>query len=140
MSTEDDRVSAIAIFENGWNRGEFGGLTHICAEPFTFHVHGRSRVTNLAELQAIVAGWRQGFPDLHFDLHDVVVEDGRVAVRATLTGTHRGHWNSRPPTGNAIAVDHFFLLRFEQGLLAEVFEVLDSATLERQLDPDREGA
>lgn len=136
MATEDDRAAAIAIFEDGWNRGAFDGLTRICAQPFAFHVHGRSRLTDLAELQAIVAGWRHGFPDLHFELHDVVAEDGRVAVRATFTGTHRGHWNGRPPTGNRIAVDHLFLLRFEAGVLAEVFEVLDSAALERQLAPE----
>lgn len=59
-----------------------------------------------------------------------------MAVRATLTGTHLGDWSGRPPTGNPIAVDHMFLLRFQDGLLVEVFEVLDSAELRRQLESD----
>ncbi|MDZ7708259.1 MAG: ester cyclase [Trueperaceae bacterium] len=139
MATEDDRAAAIAIFESGWNRGEFGGLDgHLrravrLSRPRPHTCHGPRRA------RAIVAGWRRGFPDLHFDLRDVVAEGGRVAIRATLTGTHRGEWNGRPPTANAIAVDHFFLLRFDQGLLVEVFEVLDSAALERQLEPGPSG-
>lgn len=138
MSLDDDRKAAIAIFEDGWNRGAFDQLERAFAPTFVLHVHGRSRVTDLAELEAIVAAWRRGFPDLRFDVADVVAEEGRVAVRATLTGTHRGEWNGRPPTGNRIAVDHMFLLRFEDGLLAEVFEVLDSAALRSQLEPNSE--
>jgi steroid delta-isomerase-like uncharacterized protein len=138
MALDHDRAAAIAIFEDGWNRGAFDRLEGLCAPTFAFHVHGRSRVTDLAELEAIVAAWRRGFPDLRFEIGDVVAEEGRVAVRATLTGTHRGEWNGRPPTGNRIAVDHIFLLRFEDGLLVEVFEVLDSAALRRQLEADPE--
>ncbi len=139
MAVEDDRVAAIAIFEDGWNRGAFDGLERVCAPTFTFRVHGRSRVTDLGELRTIVGGWRRGFPDLRFDVGDVVAEAGRVAVRATLTGTHLGDWNGRPPTGRRIAVDHMFLLRFEDGLLVEVFEVLDSAALRQQLEPSPQG-
>lgn len=136
---EDERAATIAIFEAGWNRGAFDGLERVCAPTFTLHVHGRSRVTDLGELETVVAAWRRGFPDLRFEIGDVVAEAGRVAVRATLTGTHLGEWSGRPPTGNRIAVDHMFLLRFREGLLIEVFEVLDSAALRRQLeaDPDR---
>lgn len=77
---------------------------------------------------------REGFPDLRFELHDVLSDGDRVAIRATLTGAHRGDWNGRPVRGRTIAVDHMFGLRFDAGRVVEVWEVLDSAMLRRQLD------
>ena len=128
-----NRGAAIAIFEDGWNRGEFERSRRVFAPTFTFHVHGTSREMNVAELERIVAAWRQGFPDLSFELHQVIAEDAMVAIRSTLTGTHLGPWRGTTPSGNAIAVDHMFFLRFDDDLLVEVWEVLDSAALEHQV-------
>ena len=74
-----------------------------------------------------------GFPDLRFDVHEVVANGDLVFLRATLVGTNLGPWRGRDPTGAKIAVDHMFMLRFEDGTLVTVWEVLDSASLERQL-------
>ncbi|MEX2502553.1 MAG: ester cyclase [Trueperaceae bacterium] len=138
MTIRHPRETAIAIFEDGWNRGAFDGLEDAFAPTFVFHVHGTARDMRLGDLRRIVASWREGFPDLRFALHDVLSDalgDGdRVAIRATLTGTHRGEWNGRPASGRAIAVDHAFWLRFDAGRVVEVWEVLDSALLRRQMD------
>ena len=128
-----NRAAAIAIFEDGWNRGEFEGLRRVFAPTFTFHVHGIAREMTVGELERIVATWRQGFPDLCFVLHEVIAEDAVVAIRSTLAGTHLGPWRGTTPSGNAIAVDHVFFLRFDDDVLVEVWEVLDSAALERQV-------
>lgn len=140
MALDDRRSAAIAIFERGWNLGAFGDVAGLFAPTFTLHVRGTSRTTTAAEFEAIVGTWRHGFPDLHFELHDVVVEGDLVALRATLTGTHLGAWGERPPSGRQIEVDHMFLLRFEGDRLVEVWEVLDSATLVRQLASASDGA
>lgn len=129
----DNRGAAIAIFEEGWNRGEFEGVRGVFASPFRFHVHGADREMHVGELERIVAAWRQGFPDLRFELHAVVAEGAVVAIRSTLTGTNLGSWRGTGPSGNAIAVDHMFFLRFDDDVLVEVWEVLDSAALERQV-------
>ena len=135
MSTpfEGHCATAIAIFTEGWNQGEFARLRPAFAPSFDFHVHGDARTMTLADLERIVASWRQAFPDLRFELHEVAEDADLVAVRATLIGTNLGPWRGRAPTGATIAVDHMFMLRFEDGTLVEVWEVLDSAELERQL-------
>jgi predicted ester cyclase len=33
---------------------------------------------------------RRVFPDLHFELHDIIEEGEVVATRSTMTGTHLG--------------------------------------------------
>jgi predicted ester cyclase len=42
------------------------------------------------------------FPDIHFDLQNIVIGPQGVFEEAHVTGTHRGVWLSNPPTGEAI--------------------------------------
>ena len=77
--------------------------------------------------------WHAGFPDFRFDIHAVVASGERAAVHATLRGTHRGQWHGLEPTGRSINVEHMFFLRFEEGLVVEVWELLDGSELRRQL-------
>jgi hypothetical protein len=39
------------------------------------------------------------FPDIHFDLQNIVIGPQGVCEEARVTGTHRGKWLERPPTG-----------------------------------------
>jgi len=39
------------------------------------------------------------FPDIHFDLTDIVIGPQGVFEVATMTGTHLGPWNGIAPTG-----------------------------------------
>ena len=37
------------------------------------------------------------FPDIHYTLDDIVVEGDKVAVRCTVTGTHKGEFMGHSP-------------------------------------------
>jgi predicted ester cyclase len=43
------------------------------------------------------------FPDVHFDLTDIVIGPQGVIEVATLTGTFQGPWLGTPPTGEPIS-------------------------------------
>jgi len=50
------------------------------------------------------------FPDVHFDLTDIVIGPQGVIEVATMTGTHTGEWAGMPPTGRRVeltVVIHF---------------------------------
>ncbi len=42
------------------------------------------------------------FPDVHFDLADIVIGPQGVIEVATMTGTHRGEWAGIKPTGRPV--------------------------------------
>ena len=121
------------IFARGWGEGDFSGLAAALGAPFTFHVRGTSAEMDLGALIGIVAGWRDGFPDLRFEIEDLVAADDVVAVRARLVGTHLGRWGDHEPTGRHIDVDHMFFLRFDDDRLVDVYEMLDQDALRRQI-------
>jgi predicted ester cyclase len=45
------------------------------------------------------AGLLGAFPDIHFDLTDIVIGPQGVCEEARVTGTHEGPWLGREPTG-----------------------------------------
>ena len=42
------------------------------------------------------------FPDIHFDLQSIVIGPQGVCEEARVTGTQRGKWLDRPPTGSKV--------------------------------------
>ena len=42
------------------------------------------------------------FPDIHFDLQNIVVGPQGVCEEARVTGTHRGTWLNRPASGQKV--------------------------------------
>ena len=43
------------------------------------------------------------FPDIHFDLQSIVIGPQGVCEDAKVTGTHKGRWLDRKPTGEKVA-------------------------------------
>ena len=77
--------------------------------------------------------WQTAFPDLHFEIVDMVAEGDKVLTRWILTGTHQGEFLGLPATGTAIRVSGMSLDRVEDGLVAEGFDGWDALGLRRQL-------
>src|SRR3954454_16593268 len=42
------------------------------------------------------------FPDIHFDLQQIVIGPQGVGEEASVTGTHKGKWLSHAPSGNTV--------------------------------------
>ncbi len=129
---------ARVVLEVGWNRQEFSDVHRLFADEFQLHVGGATRITNGNELEAIVGVWHAAFPGFRFDIHSITADGHIAAVHATLHGTHEGPWGDLPPTGRSIAVEHAFLLSIEDGLVAEVWEILDRSSFEAQLTGDQD--
>jgi ketosteroid isomerase-like protein len=73
------------------------------------------------------------FSDLRFDLHEVVAEDERVVVMATMTGTHAGTVHGIRPTGKPFQQRQFHLYRMHAGQIVEHVALRDDLSLLRQL-------
>ena len=128
---------ARVVFEEGWNRQEFGNVERLLADEFPLHIGGDTRITNANEFATIVGIWHAAFPDFRFDIHSITADAHMAAVRTTLHGTHEGPWGNLPPTGRSIVVEHAFFLRIEDGLVTEVWEILDRSALDTQLASDQ---
>ena len=78
--------------------------------------------------------WLSGiFSDLRFDHHEVVAEDERVVVVATMTGTHTGTFHDIPPTRKWFQQRQFHLFRMRAGQIVEHLALRDDLALLHQL-------
>src|SRR6266704_766674 len=57
-------------------------------------------------LKEVITMLRTAFPDLHFEIHDMLAEGELVAFRSTMTGTNRGSFQGRPPRQASIRRTH----------------------------------
>jgi predicted ester cyclase len=76
---------------------------------------------------------RTAFPDLRFEIEELVAEGDVVAGRLTMSGTHEGPLMGIPPTGRAVRQDHMHFVRFEGGKAVEHWGVRDELGMMRQL-------
>jgi len=78
--------------------------------------------------------WLSGsFSDLRFDHHEVVAEDERVVVVATMTDTHTGTFRSISPTRKRFQQRQFHLFRMRAGQIVEHLALRDDLGLLHQL-------
>lgn len=54
-------------------------------------------------IKPIIRSFAQAFPDVRIVIHDMVQVPGRIAVRAEITGTHRGELFGIAPTGKQVS-------------------------------------
>jgi SnoaL-like polyketide cyclase len=86
---------------------------------------------------AAVVAWhrdrRTAFPDLHYDVVDLVVEGERAVLRWRAEGHQRGDFGPLPATGRAVAYDGASFVTVRGALVVDVWSVNDLFGLVTQL-------
>ena len=62
---------------------------------------------------------KNAIPDLKHTVHDMIAEGDIVAVRWTLTGTHKGAFRGIAPTGKWVSASFMEMFRFKDGKIVE---------------------
>ena len=73
------------------------------------------------------------FPDWHWDMRHLAVDDDYLALHFTVTGTHRGTFQGIEATGRPVTISEFTLYHLEDGKFAEVWDHADLDGLMRQI-------
>ncbi len=77
--------------------------------------------------------WIAAFPDLHFEVVDLISEGDQVLSRWVLTGTFEGELLGAKGDGRKIRVEGMSLDRIEDGIVAEGFDGWDNYGFRKQL-------
>jgi len=99
MSAKDLKALMRRFFEES-NKGKAAAMAvigELCATNIVYHGGGGEEIRGLKDYKQ---SWSESYnvsPDLHFTIDDMVVEGDKVAVRFTLTGTHKGEFMGASP-------------------------------------------
>jgi steroid delta-isomerase-like uncharacterized protein len=83
---------------------------------------------------AVVAANADTFEHLVWRVEEMVAGGDAVAVRYTMTGTHRGEFAGVPPTGKAVVAQSMAFYRLADGQIVEERAQLDMLGILQQLD------
>jgi steroid delta-isomerase-like uncharacterized protein len=138
MTPSQLKALTLEGFERMFNQGEIDFVDEAIAPDAVDHQEPEG-TDFAAHLKHVIATLRTGFPDLHFDVHELVCEDNVVACRSTMTGTHQGPLRigpmaSLPVDGAHVDVAHMHFFRYDaNGRVTDLWHVWNTIGLARQL-------
>jgi steroid delta-isomerase-like uncharacterized protein len=144
MSAEELKARTLEGFERMFNQGDLAYVDETIDSTGADHQEPLG-TDFVAHLKDVITAMRAAFPDLRFEVHEVLAEGDIVATRSTMTGTHRGRLMmgplaALPPTGKQVAVPHMHFFRYKDGRVVDLWHVWDMPMLMRQLGVPAPGA
>lgn len=129
-----NREIGLRYFNEVWNRGNVTLLDQLLAPSYVNHTPSTPNPPPGPEgLKPIVLAMRSAFPDLHYEIKDVIVTESAVVMRVVMTGTHRGALFGLPATGKKVSVEQINIEHIRDGRIVEHWRVTDELKLMRQL-------
>ena len=133
MSAEENKALFRRAYEELWNRGNLSAADELIAPDFINHAASPGSNRGPESMRGSVTWARNAFPDLHFEIEELVAEGDLVAGRLTMSGTHEGPLMGKPPTGRSVRNIHMHFVRFRDGKAVEHWGVRDDLGMMRQL-------
>ncbi len=90
-------------------------------------------VQGTAALKGTLRTMRHAFPDLHVRIEELIAEQDTVVARLAYSGTHRGPFMQRQPTGKNLNWTGVAIYRIADGMIIEEWAIWDH-TFILQLD------
>lgn len=123
--------------EEVWSKGNMSLAKELLTPDFVFHspnqaIEGREAVVNY------LTGLRTIFPDLHFDIHEIILEADRAACVWNLTGTQQHEFFGFPAQGQQVELPGVSIIRLAEGRLSQEQVFWDRQRLLEQLQSEAE--
>lgn len=84
-------------------------------------------------LKQVNSAFRAGAPDLRANIDEIYAAGDWVAARLTWTGTHSGELLGLPATGRRFSVTEIEIVRYRDGRIVDVRELVNMSELVAQL-------
>lgn len=129
-----NKVNFRRMYEELLNKGNLSLIDELASIDFVNHEAPQGYNLGPKSVYGVVSMLRSAFPDVHFEINELIVEDDIVASRLTVTGAHRGPLQGIAPTNKSVRFDSMHFVEFdEKGKAREHTTVRDDLGLMKQL-------
>jgi predicted ester cyclase len=133
-TVEQNKAVIRRIFDEIINQGNLDLADELLTRDTDVHVPFADPGDGPQALKKIVGGLREGFPDLHLEIDDIIGEDDLVAVSWHSTQqTHLGAYRGLPPTRREVRISGIDMMRLEGGRVSMFSMHLDELGAVRQM-------
>ena len=120
------------FMEEVWSQGRLSVADELVAADHRHHL-GDDTLSGPDGVKEAATWLRTAFPDLRFEVDDLISDGDRVVLRWTARGTHRGTFADVAPTGRPVAWTGCDWFRLRSGRLVEAIVLSDGGALYDQL-------
>jgi steroid delta-isomerase-like uncharacterized protein len=121
------------LMEDDLSQGNEAVAEAIIAPDFLDHTNPPDMQHGIDGHRAIVRLFRTSFPDMRWEIEDMLADGDKVVVRTMMRGTHIGEFFGIPPTGKTVHASGIHVLRIANGKIAEHWGNNDDLGLMQQL-------
>ncbi len=132
MSTEAHKA-VVRRWVAAWNEQNLDAAEGLLTSAYVRHDANVPDIVGPAAERQFIAGVLTAFPDLRFEIEQLVAEGDLVMGRYTARGTQRGAFAGVPPTGRAVVFQATESYRLVGERIAEQWVVMDTLGLLQQL-------
>ena len=125
--------AVVRRFYEVFRAGDMSILEEVLSSNFVDHNPFAGLPPGPEGLRQVIGTLRAAFPDSGISVEDMLAEGDKVAVRAEMTGTHRGEFMGIPATGNKIAVTGISIYKVAGGKITDHWEQMDAMGMMQQL-------
>ena len=122
--SEANKASYRSYIEQLWNKRDQSAVERYLAPDYV--EHNKNLPPGRDGRWGFVSKVLTAFPDYHAEVQEILAEGDRVVARVQWTGTQDGPYDGRPPTHNKLVFSTADFFRFENGKIAEHWDVVDS--------------
>jgi predicted ester cyclase len=130
--SEQNKARIRRVIEQAYSRGDLSVVDEVAAKDMVIHAPSQE-IRGREGAKQYVTMLRAAFPDLHFTIEDQIAEGDVVVTRWTARGTHKGQFQSIPPTGREIRLVGADIDRITDGQVVECWAHVDELGLMQQL-------
>lgn len=115
MASNKDKVRR--FFLEAWNQGKLEVIDELVAPDY----EGDAPLLGKFDrdgMRAIISAYRKSFPDIAFELTDLIGEGDKVTVHWIARGTGQGEFMGLPASNRKVEVKGFTLSSFRGGKIA----------------------
>lgn len=110
-STELNKTIVKKLYEQGLNKRNFALLDEIISETYTGALGGKGAESFRKTVTALIAA----FPDIQWNLQEVIGEESKVYIRWKVQGIHKGPFQNIAATGKSINSDGMAVYELHEG-------------------------
>ena len=137
MSPEENKAIArrfVEALQEFFRMGDVDLMDSVLAANVVQHIAGLPpQAQSLQGFKQLLPALPHAFPDVHFEIENLVAEGDMVAFRLIWTATHQGDFFGIPPTGTRARVTEMHMMRVADGKIVERWGEWDALGLMQQL-------
>jgi steroid delta-isomerase-like uncharacterized protein len=133
VMTKEDNLAVQQKFGSAVNSGQLELLRDVIASDVVDHDPAPDQGAGPEGYIRMFAALRTSFPDLEISGDQLVIDDDKIAIAYTMTGTQKGEFLGVAPTGRKIRARGVQIARFKDGKMVERWGSSDQLGILQQI-------